>query len=131
MRSASSLSRDLPLSDLIRRLAERGAALGEAQIGMARAELARDFEAEVRRLRILVAAMLLVFCGVQLLVVALVLALATRLDGWLATLLVSAPFLVAGAVALLAARSRDGAPFLERTFGSLREDLRWLRTLLR
>lgn len=130
-RSAPSLSRDLPLSDLLRRLAERGTELGEAQAGMARAELSRDVRVGLRRLRVVVAAMVLVACGALLLVVAMVLALATRLGGWLATLLVSAPFLLAGAATLLAARSRDGAPFLARTFDSLREDLRWLRTLLR
>jgi uncharacterized membrane protein YqjE len=131
MRTVPSFSRDVPLGGLLRRLAERTTALGEAQIGMARAELARDFEAEVRRLRVLFAAMLLVAFGLQLLVVAVVLVLATRLEAWLATLLVSAPLLVAGVAVLLAARSRAGGPFLERTLEALGEDLRWLRSLLR
>lgn len=131
MRSVPDLSREVPLGGLIRRLAERAVALGEAQVGMARAELARDVEVEVRRLRVTFAATLLFAFGLQLLVVALVLVLATWLEAWLATLLVSAPLLVAGAIALRVARSRGGAPFLERTSDSLREDLRWLRTLLR
>ena len=131
MRSTPDLSREAPLGELLRRVAERVTALGEAQIGMARAELARDFEVEVRRLRALGVALLLVTCGLQLFVVALVLALATRLDGWLATLLVAAPLLVAGVAVLLVARPREGAPFLEKTLEALKEDLRWLRTLLR
>ena len=63
--------------------------------------------------------------------VAGVLALATQLGGWLASLLVSVLCLIAGTALLLIARSRAAAPFLKRTFEALGEDLRWLRTLAR
>jgi uncharacterized membrane protein YqjE len=115
---------------VLRRLAERGAALGEARVGMARAELAKDLEGRIRLLAIFVAASLLVLFGLQLLVVALVIALASTPAGWLAVLLASVPFLIAGAVLLQIARSRAGAPFLPRTLAALKEDLRWLLTLL-
>jgi len=129
--SSSDPSREVPLGELLQRLAEHGTALFEAQVGMARVEIARDLGNQVRHLRVVVAGMLLALCGLQLLVVALVLALATRLGGWLATLIVSVPFLVGGAAILLTARSPVGAPFMEKTLEALKEDLRWLRSLLR
>ncbi len=77
------------------------------------------------------AAALLVVFGLQFLVVAAVLALATQLGAWLASLLVSVLCLIAGAIALLIARSRSVGPFLKRTREAPGEDLRWLSTLVR
>ena len=74
---------------------------------------------------------LLVVFGLQFLLVAGSLALATVLAGWLAALVVSAAALIAGAALLLAARSWVSAPFLKKTLEALREDLRWIRTLLK
>ena len=71
------------------------------------------------------------FFGLQFLVVAGVLALATQLGGWLASLLVLVLCLIAGTAVLLIARSRAGAPFLKKTLEAPREDLRWLSTLVR
>ncbi len=121
----------MPLGELLRRLAERGTSLGEARVRMARVELAQDVEVQARRLGVFAAAALLLVFGLQFLAVAAVLALATQLGGWLASLLFSVLFLIAGAAALLAARSRAGAPFLKRTLEALGEDLRWLTSLLR
>ena len=131
MSSSSDPSHEIPLGELLRRLAEHGTALCEAQVGMARVEIATDLDNRVRHLRVVVAGMLLALCGIQLLVVALVLALAAHLGGWLATLIVSVPFLVGGAAILLTAHSPVGAPFMEKTLEALKEDLRWLRSLLR
>lgn len=129
-RSGPDLSREVPLGELLRRLVEQGSALGEAQVGMARAELAHDVRIQVRRLGGVAAAALLVVFGFQFLAVAAVLALATVLGGWLASLVFSVLFLTAGATTLLVARSRPLAPFLTKTRETLKEDLRWLRTLL-
>ena len=131
MPSESDFSRDVPLGELLGRLAEQGAALGEARIQMARAELAQDLGGQVRRVGVFAAAALLIVFGLQFLVVAAVLALATQLGAWLASLLVSALCLVAGTTVLLIARSRKGAPFLKRTVEASGEDLRWLSTLVR
>ncbi|MHB1047217.1 MAG: phage holin family protein [Thermoanaerobaculia bacterium] len=129
-RSSDLPPRDVPLTELLRRLAERGTELGEARIGMARAELAKDLEGRLRLLALFGVAALLVLCGLQLVVVALVIALAETPAGWLAVLAAAVPFLIAGAGLFLLARSRTGAPFLRRTLEALKEDLRWLRTLL-
>lgn len=129
--SGSASRREEPLGELLGRLAEQGTELLEARISLARAELASDLEGQLHRLRVVVAAMLLALCGLQLVVVALVLALATRLDAWLATLLVSVPFLIAGAALFLTARSPAGAPFLAKTLQALKEDGRWLKSLAR
>ncbi len=127
----SAPSREVSLRELLRRLAEHGASLREAQVDMARAELTRDVKVQVRRLGAVVAAALLGLCGLQLLVVALVLGLATRLDAWLAAVIVSVPLLLAGAALLARARLAGRAPFLENTRETLKEDLRWLGTQLR
>ena len=118
------------MPELLHRLAERGTELGEARFGMARAELAKDLEGRLRLLGLFGAAALLVLCGLQLVVVALVIALAATPAGWLAVLAASVPFLIAGAGLFLLARSRAGEPFLAKTLEALKEDLRWLRTLL-
>ena len=98
---------------------------------MARTELAHDLEVQVRRLAVFTGATLLVAFGLQFLVVAGFLALATVLGGWLAALLVSVTLLITGSTLLLVARSRAGAPFLKRTLAALREDLQWFSNLLR
>ena len=79
---------------------------------------------------VLAAAALLVVFGLQFLAVAAVLALATVLGGWLASLLFSVLSLIAGSITLLVSRSRPGAPYLMKTRGALKEDLQWLRALL-
>ena len=129
--SEPDFSREIPLGELLRRLAEQSAALGDARIQIARTELAQDLSGQVRRIGVFAAAALLVVFGLQFLVVAAVLALATQLGAWLASLLVSVLCLSAGAIALLIARSRAVAPFLKRTREAPGEDLRWLSTLVR
>jgi membrane protein len=129
-RSGSDLPRELPLAELLDRLAERGTDLAATRLLMARTELAQDLEVRYRRIAVLAAAMLLVVFGLQFLVVSGFLALATVLAGWLAALVVSAAALIAGAALLLAARSWVSAPFLTKTLEALREDLRWIRSLL-
>jgi cytochrome b subunit of formate dehydrogenase len=98
---------------------------------MARTELARDLELRLRHVAVLAFAALLALFGLQFLAVSGFLALATVLAGWLAALVVSVAALTAGAILLLVACSRGSAPFMTKTLEALREDLRWLRTLLR
>lgn len=129
-RPGPGYSREVPLGELLLRLVEQGSALGEAQIGMAHAELKRDVEGQLRRLGAFAAAALLVVFGLQFLAVAAVLALATVLGGWLAALSFSVLSLVAGTATALVARSRPGAPFMTKTREALKEDLQWLRTHL-
>lgn len=124
-------SRESSLGEILQRLAEQAATLGEVRIQMARTELVQDLEGQVRRAGIFAVATLLVVFGLQFLVVAAVLALATQLDAWLASLLVSVLCLSAGAIALRTARSRAVGPFLKRTRGAPGEDLRWLSSLVR
>jgi uncharacterized membrane protein YqjE len=124
-------SREMSFGDLLQRLTEQAAALGEARIQMARTELAQDLSGQVRRVAVFAAAAVLVVFGLQFLVVAAVLALATQIGAWLASLLVSVLCLFAGTTTLLIARSRAGTPFLKRTREAPGEDLRWLSTLVR
>ncbi|MFN7986656.1 MAG: phage holin family protein [Thermoanaerobaculia bacterium] len=129
--SSSAPARDVSPGDVLRRLAAHGTELCEAQVGMARAELARDVEAHVRRLRAVAIGLFLVICGAQLLVVALILALATWLGGWLASLLVSTVFLIAGAAVLKKGGPPVEKPFMKNTLEALKDDLEWLKALLR
>ncbi|MBK6404416.1 MAG: phage holin family protein [Holophagales bacterium] len=119
-RSGSDLPREVPLAELLDRLAERGTDLAATRLLMARTELAQDLEVRFRRIALLAGAMLLVVFGLQFLAVSGFLALATVLAGWLAALVVSAAALIAGAALLLAARSWVSAPFLKKTLEALR-----------
>ena len=123
--------RSLPTIELLRELWRTGSALVQKHIALARAELKADLQAQVSVAKQLVAAALLALFAINLLLVALVLALSRVMPGWLAALALGVLLLaVAGAIGLTAWRRRARAP-LAVTRRKVKEDLEWAKEHLR
>lgn len=120
---------ELSAGQLVQRITDRGGELLECQLAMARAELVRDFDARVRNLGRLAAALLSLVCGVNLLLVALVLALPATWSGWIVAAVLALPLLLGGAIVLRTARAAITAVPMKETTRALKADWRWLRAL--
>ncbi|HYB40301.1 MAG TPA: phage holin family protein [Candidatus Methylomirabilis sp.] len=120
----------VPILDLLRQVLRTGTQLVEKDIELARAELEADLRAQVRMAGRMAAAALLVLLAINLFLVALVLALARLMPGWLAALALAVLLLAAGAAFGWAAwRGRSGAP-LAATRRKVKEDLEWAKERL-
>ena len=118
---------DIPTSDLLKDVVCNVSELVKKEIALAKAEATADAQQEKRAVTALGAAALCGMFGVQLLFVAIVLAIAIVLPGWVAALIVAAPFLVAGGVVgALGWHER-----VQRPLPKLRHELDAERTLVR
>ena len=99
----------------------------EKEIELARAELKADLRAQLLIAKRLATAAVLALLGIDLLLVAVVFALAHVMPGWLAALAVGVLLLAAGAaVGLVAWRGRVRVP-LAVTRKNVKEDLEWAK----
>jgi hypothetical protein len=97
------------------------------EIALAKAELRADLKAELGMVKGLAVSALIALCVLNLLLVAVVLALAHVMPGWGAALVVGLVLTVGAAIiAALAWRKRVTTP-LERTRRTLRDDLHWMK----
>jgi uncharacterized membrane protein YqjE len=113
--------------ELFAELVKETRELAKAEIDLARAELQADLNREIKMAKGLVAAAVCLMAGIDMLLVALVFALAGTLPGWAAALVLAAVFFsIAAIVGLMAWGSRVRRP-LERTLRTLKEDVRWAR----
>jgi hypothetical protein len=97
------------------------------EIALAKAELRADLKAELGMVKGLAVSALIALCVLNLLLVAVVLALAHVMPGWGAALVVGLVLTAAASIiAALAWRSRVVTP-LERTRRTLRDDLHWMK----
>jgi len=113
--------------ELFAELVKETRELAKAEIDLARAEIQVDLQREINMAKGLAAAALCLMAGIDMLLVALVFALAQTMPGWAAALIIAAVFLsIATIVGLMAWGSRVRRP-LERTLRTLKEDVRWAR----
>ncbi len=115
--------------DLVTELARKAGELARKEVALAKSELKEDLRAEIRMASGLGVAGVCALMTVQLLLVAVVFALADAgvLRGWLAALVVAAVVLAIGTVAgLVGWRKRVRTP-LERTRHSVRENVQWVK----
>jgi len=97
------------------------------EIALAKAELRSDLKAELGMIKGLAVSALIALCVLNLLLVAVVLALANVMPGWGAALVVGLVLTAgAGIIAALSWRKRVVTP-LERTRRTLRNDVRWIK----
>ena len=91
-RSAGSLS----TLELVRQLLQTGSLLVKKEVELARAELKADLQAQLRMAKRLAIAAVLALLGINLLLVAVVFALAHVMPGWLAALALGVLLLAVG-----------------------------------
>jgi hypothetical protein len=97
------------------------------EIALAKAELRADLKAELAMVKGLAVSALIALCVLNLLLVAVVLALAHVMPGWGAALVVGLVLTaLASIIAAVAWRKRVVTP-LERTRRTLRDDLHWMK----
>lgn len=127
--AAAEPLRAMRTRDLVTELARKGRLLARKEVELAKAEVKADVRREVRMAGGLGVAGLCALFAVQLLLVAIVLALTEGglLPGWAAALVVAAVVLAVGAGAGLWGWARRVRTPLDTTRRSLKEDVRWAR----
>jgi uncharacterized membrane protein YqjE len=121
--------REMRTRDIVGELARKATLLARKEVELARAEVRADLRREVRTAGGLGLAGLCGIFTVQLLLVAVVLALmeSGTLPGWAAALVVGAVVLAIGTVAGAWSWARRVRKPLHTTRSSLREDVRWAK----
>jgi uncharacterized membrane protein YqjE len=123
--------RSLRTLELVRQIWRTGSLLVNKDVELARAELKADLQAQLLMAKLLAAAAVLALLGIDLLLVAVVFALARVMPAWLAALALGVLLLaVGGAIGLTAWRRRVSAP-LAVTRKKVKEDLEWAKEHLR
>jgi uncharacterized membrane protein YqjE len=121
--------REMKTRDIVTELARKASLLARKEVELAKAELKADVRAEVRMASGLGVAGLCGVFTIELLLVAIVLALmeAQVLPGWAAALVVAAVVLAIGTAAGLWGWTRRVREPLDTTRRSLREDVQWAK----
>ena len=129
-RAAPKVPATAATGELLGELFKQSAELVKKEIALAHAEMRADLAREVKAAEGLGAAAVCGLCGLNLLFLAAVLALAQVLPGWVAALIVAGVVLAAGGlVARLGWAQRVVHP-LERTRKTLKEDVQWAKERL-
>ena len=121
------------IAALLSDLASEAILLIRQEVALFKAELSEKLSRLGRGATLIGVGAFLAFSGWLVLLACAVLALATRLPGWLAALIVAVVVLGLGVVLLLVGKGRlDGQGLVpERTLRTLREDEAWIRERLR
>ena len=112
--------------ELVRRLLQTGSLLLKKEVELARAELKADLQAQLVMAKRLAVAAVLALLGINLLLVAVVFALAHVMPAWLAALALGGLLLVVGGIIGLVAWRGLRAP-LAATRKHVKEDLEWAK----
>jgi len=121
--------RQMGTRDLVSETARKASQLVKKEVELAKAELRTDLRSEIRMASGLGVAGLCAIAAIELLLVAIVLALMERgvMPGWAAALVVAAVVLAIGAAAGLWGWARRVRKPLDTTRRSLQEDVRWAK----
>jgi hypothetical protein len=123
-------ARSLSNRELIGQITAKASLLAKKEIDLAKAEIRADLQAQVGMAKAFGIAAIAALLGVNLLLVAVVLALATSLPGWIAALIVGGVMLAIGAVMGYIAWRRLVTNPLALTRQTLKEDMRWVKERL-
>jgi len=124
--------REQPLGELVKELASQTSTLVRQELDLAKAEMTQKGKEAGAAGAMFGAAGVVALLGLIALTLMLIAALATGMDVWLAALIVTVAYLlVAGALALTgrARLRRAGPPVPEETIETVKEDVRWAKTL--
>ena len=123
-------ARGLSNRELIGQITAKASLLARKEIDLAKAEIRADLQAQVGMAKAFGIAAIAALLGVNLLLVAVVLALATSLPGWVAALIVGGVVLAIGAVMGYVGWRRMVTNPLALTRQTLKEDMRWVKERL-
>lgn len=123
-------ARGLSNRELIGQITAKASLLARKEIDLAKAEMRADLQAQVGMVKAFGIAAIAALLGVNLLLVAVVLALATSLPGWVAALIIGGIVLASGAVMGYVGRRRMVTNPLALTRQTLKEDMRWVKERL-
>jgi hypothetical protein len=121
---------DVPLRDLLSGITHRAMLLAAKEVALAKAEIRSDVNSEIAMARSLGIAAVCALLGLNMLLVAAVFALAAMVPGWVAALIVGAPFIVLGIVMGAIGWARRVTKPLEASRASLKENLEWAKNRL-
>ena len=123
-------TRSLSLRELIGEIIAKVTLLAKKEVELAKTELKADLVSELATVKGLGLAVLVGVCGLNMLLVAIVLALAAYLPGWLAALLIGGLLaIVAGILGYVSWARRVRSP-LAATRRTLKEDAQWAKERL-
>ena len=126
MRNGES-PRGLSNRALIGEITGKASLLAKKEIELAKAEMRADINSELRMVKGLGIAGLVALLGLHALLVAVVLALATVIAGWIAALIIGGILLGIGAVVGSIGWRRHVRSPLALTRQTLREDMQWMK----
>lgn len=120
----------LSTRELIGEITGKTSLLIKKEVELAKTEIMADLQAELAMVKGLGLALVAALAGLNLLLVALVLALAAWMPGWLAAVIVGVVILVLGAAVGYVSWSRRVTTPLALTRKTLKEDVRWAKERL-
>jgi Putative Actinobacterial Holin-X, holin superfamily III len=127
MERDGQVPRGLSNRALLGEITAKASLLVKKEIELAKAEIRADLRSELAMGKALAIAFVTALTGVNLLLVAGVLALATLMPGWMAALIVGGSLLVIGAVVGWIGWSRRVTAPLAVTRRTLKEDMQWAK----
>ena len=123
-------ARALSMRELLGEITGKVTLLAKKEVELAKTEIKADLEAELSTAKGLGVAALGVVLGLNMLLVALVLALATYIPAWLAALLLGGALLLIGGIAGYVSWTRRVTKPLAVTRKTLKEDVQWAKERL-
>jgi MFS family permease len=123
--------RERPIGDLLKQLSQETTTLVRQELDLAKAEMAEKGKQAGKGAGMFGGAGVVGFLALGALTAALILALDTAMDGWLAALIVGVVYAaVAGVLALTGRKEVQQAtpPIPEQTVETVKEDVQWAKT---
>ena len=130
MTPESAETRALSVGTLINEIMGKVTLLAKKEIELAKVEVKADMESELAMAKGLAIAFLVTVLGLNILLVALVFALATVMPGWLAALLIGGGLVVIGGILGYVSWTRRVTSPLALTRKTIREDSQWVKERL-
>ena len=126
-RAGWARAHDLSTRDLVTDITRKVSLLVKKEVELARAEVKADFQAELSMVTTMAAGVVAALLGLNGLLVAVILALAMKMPGWAAALVVAGVMLLVAVVLGFIGWSRRVTTPLAMTRKTLREDVQWAK----
>jgi hypothetical protein len=123
-------TRSLPLRELIGEITAKATLLAKKEVELAKTELKADLTSELATVKGLGVAVLVGVLGLNMFLMAIVLALASYIPGWLAALLIGGVLVVAAGILGYTSWTRRVTSPLATTRKTLKEDAQWAKERL-